>query len=74
MFVVVPICSFCERVRDEQGAKGDGRWMPMKEYQDKYGLLREEVWASHTECPSCSQQYEQFVARTRLTQAPVQMR
>jgi len=63
MYVVVPICCFCEQVLDDDGGGAAIGWMPLKDYRAKYGLLAGEIWASHTECPSCSGQYAQLIAR-----------
>jgi hypothetical protein len=60
MYVVVPICFFCEKVLDGDSASGQ-RWVPLKDYRAQYGLLAQEVWASHTECPSCNGQYARFI-------------
>lgn len=70
MYVVVPICCFCEKVQDGGGAGEQGRWVPMKDYRAKYGLLPEEIWGSHTDCPDCSRQYEQFMAHTHFESVP----
>ncbi len=63
MYVVVPICFFCERVQDNTGtASGEGPWMALKTYQCRYGLLPEEIWGAHTDCPDCASQYAQCMA------------
>lgn len=62
MYVVVPVCCFCEKVRDDD-CRGDAAWVSLKEYRAKYGLLPGEVWGSHTECPSCGSHYDQLVSR-----------
>lgn len=64
MYVVVPTCSFCGRVQDEDGSAG-GRWVSLPDYRAKYGLLPGEIWGAHTDCPECDRQVEQFVTRTR---------
>ncbi|ALA58426.1 hypothetical protein [Nitrospira moscoviensis] len=64
MYVVVPICCFCEQVLDEDVGGAAPRWVPLKDYRAKYGLLAGEVWVSHTECPSCSGQYAELMAHS----------
>lgn len=54
MHVLVPICCFCEKVRDDDGTEvGQGRWVDLKTYHAMRHLLPEEVWFSHTCCPDC---------------------
>jgi hypothetical protein len=70
MYVVVPICSICERVRDEAGESGGGQWLPLRDYRTKYGLLPGEIWGAHTECPSCAGQYERVMAANLFKSMP----
>jgi phosphoserine phosphatase RsbU/P len=41
---VLPICSYCKRIRDERG-----RWDELEEYLTE----RSEAWFSHGICPEC---------------------
>lgn len=67
MYVIIPRCSFCERVQDNSGtAVGQGPWIPLKTYQSKYGFLPAEIWSAHTDCPDCAPQYAQFMARSNF--------
>jgi hypothetical protein len=55
MQVLVPLCCFCEKVRDDEGGVevGQGRWVHLKTYHVMHNLLPDEVWFSHTSCPDC---------------------
>lgn len=71
MYVIVPICSLCNKVQDE-GFSADERsaWVPLNVYSAKYGLLPGEIWGAHTECPDCGGQYEQFMAHHHFQSMP----
>jgi len=71
MYVVVPMCCFCDKVQDGE-YRGDQHpaWVPLRVYRAKYGLLPEEIWGAHTECPDCGGQYEQFMAHNQQFAAP----
>jgi len=48
---IIPICSFCKKVRDE-----DGNWIPVEEY-----LLRFGIEFSHSLCSPCKEEnYPEF--------------
>ncbi len=54
MQVLIPLCCFCERVQDDEGAEvGQGRWVQLKTYHAMHNLLPDEVWFSHTSCQDC---------------------
>ena len=60
---VVPICCFCEKVRDDTEAEpGGGMWQDFKIYMAAYRLRPEEVMFSHTYCPECLSYYRNFMA------------
>jgi hypothetical protein len=62
MHVLVPICCFCEKVRDDEGTEfGQGIWVHLKTYRFRHNLMPEEVWFSHTYCSDCVKIYREFV-------------
>lgn len=59
---VVPICCFCEKVRDDTGTEpGGGLWQDFNLYMASHVLRREEVMLSHTYCPGCLSYYRDFL-------------
>lgn len=59
---IIPICCFCERVRDDAGTEpGEGVWQDVTLYTARYVLKPEEVMFSHTYCPSCLSYYRSFL-------------
>lgn len=71
MYVVLPRCSFCERVQDiSSTAVEQGRWMPLKTYQLMYGLLPEEIWSTHTDCPDCGPEFAHLMDRNYFESVP----
>jgi hypothetical protein len=63
MRLVVPICCFCEKVRDDTGTeRGGGLWQDFKFYMAIYMLRPEEVMFSHTYCPECLSYYRDFLS------------
>ena len=59
---IVPICCFCERVRDDTGTEpGEGLWQEFKSYLAIYMPRPEEVMFSHTYCPACLSYYREFL-------------
>lgn len=62
MRLVVPICCFCEKVRDDRGTEpGDGLWQDCKFYMARHMLRPGEVMLSHTYCPGCLSDYRDFL-------------
>ncbi len=60
---VVPICCFCEKVRDDSGTEpGGGLWQDFKLYMATNMLRPAEVMFSHTYCPGCLSYYRNFLA------------
>lgn len=60
---IVPICCFCEKVRDDGGAEpGRGLWQEFTFYMAAYKLGPEEVMFSHTYCPDCLSIYRRILA------------
>lgn len=60
---VVPICCFCEKVRDDTGTEpGGGAWLDFKFYMTTYMVRPEETMFSHTYCPGCLSMYRTFLA------------
>lgn len=60
---VVPICCFCDRVRDDAGTeRGEGLWQDFKSYLATSLLRREDVMFSHTYCPVCLAYYRDFLS------------
>jgi hypothetical protein len=60
---VVPICCFCEKVRDDTGTEpGGGLWQDFKLYMAIYRLRPEDVMFSHTYCPACLSYYRSFLS------------
>ncbi len=45
---ILPICSFCKKIRDE-----DGRWEPL----ERYISSRSDAQFSHGLCPDCAQEH-----------------
>lgn len=54
MNVVLPICCFCEKVRDDAGTgSGQGPWQDMKNYKVSRGLRPLETVFAYGCCPEC---------------------
>ena len=53
---ILPICSFCKKIRDDVNVlPGNGRWVPVEEY-----IARQNgVIVSHGCCPACYEKYKQ---------------
>ena len=62
MQVLVPICCFCEKVRDDGGTEfGQGIWGQLETYRATHHLLTEEMWFSPTSCPDCTKFHWEFL-------------
>jgi len=60
---VVLICCFCEKVRDEAGARSGGElWQDFEIYMVKHPLKPKEMMFSHTYCPACLSYYRSFLS------------
>jgi len=60
---VLPICCFCDQVRDDAGTEpGKGLWQDFKSYLATYMLRGEDVMFSHTHCPVCLAYYRDFLS------------
>ncbi len=71
MYVLVPVCCFCEKVRDDNGTEvGQGPWMSLRAYRAKYHLLSGEMWFTHTCCADCMKNYENLFAAKRAADSP----
>ena len=53
---ILPICSFCKKIRDDANVlPGTGQWVPVEEYIAK----KSGVMVSHGCCPACYEKYQQ---------------
>lgn len=60
---IVPICCFCEKVRDDSGTEsGRGPWQEFTFFMAAYMLGPDEVMFSHTYCPDCLLLYRGVLA------------
>lgn len=62
MRLIVAMCCYCEKVRDDTGTKpGEGLWQDFKFYMACHMLRPEEVMFSHAYCPACLSHYRDFL-------------
>jgi len=60
---LIPICSSCGLIRDENGdAIGQEHWVTKRMYVQKHGVNLVDCDLSHTYCPGC---FTDFVERVR---------
>ena len=51
---VLPICCFCEKVRDDAGSEaGEGLWQDMKSHMGSRGLRPLNTIFAYSCCPDC---------------------
>jgi hypothetical protein len=64
---ILPICCFCEKVRDdEKTGAGEGPWQEMKSHMDSRGLRSLNTIFAYGCCPDCLTDDPRAVAfRTR---------
>lgn len=57
---ILPICSFCRKIRDDCGKEhGSGEWLSVEEYFSR----RTGVKPSHSYCPDCFKKAEKELAK-----------
>ena len=63
----VPMCCFCEKVRDDLAAKPQAkeRWQEFSTYLATFGLTPEEIQLSHTYCPDCIESHKDALGLPR---------
>jgi hypothetical protein len=76
MNVVLSICCFCEKVRDDVGTEvGEGPWRDMNGYKVRRELLPLDTIFAYGCCPDCLADHPQAIAfRTRKLPASLSLR
>jgi hypothetical protein len=70
MTTLVPLCSLCRRVRDDNGIGfGQGEWGDVLAYMKRYRLAPADFIFSHTYCPDCCVFYRQLMSYGRGDQS-----
>ncbi len=60
---LVPLCSLCRRVRDDEGTGfGQGDWGDVLAYMKRHRLAPSDLVFSHTYCPDCCLFYRQLMS------------
>ncbi|HLZ34764.1 MAG TPA: hypothetical protein VKP13_12150 [Nitrospira sp.] len=51
---ILPVCCFCQKIRDDAGTGvGQGDWKNLENYLIAQELRREDITFSHTYCDDC---------------------